>query len=125
MTSSSPSRIFVLKARQVGISTLTAMFFLHRILFRSNTHAIMPASAQVEQSTKLNMIIDTAWDRLPFWLLRRLKIGLKAKEPRWDNGSALSIQAGSQTVGIAQGVDAYLPAPQVRACRLRQPHQDD
>lgn len=94
-------QIFVLKARQVGISTLTAMFFLHRILFRSNTHAIM-ASAQVEQSTKLNMIIYTAWDRLPFWL-PPAKIGLKAKEPRWDNGSALSIQAGSQTVGIAQG----------------------
>lgn len=94
-------QIFVLKCRQVGISTMTALFFLHRILFRTNTHAIM-ASAQVEQSTKLNMIIDTAWERLPFWL-PPAKTSLRAKEPKWENGSALSIQAGSQTVGIAQG----------------------
>ena len=94
-------QIFVLKARQVGISTEVALFFLHRILFRANTHAIM-ASAQVEQSTKLNMIIDTAWERLPFWL-PPAKTSIRAKEPKWENGSALSIQAGSQTVGIAQG----------------------
>lgn len=94
-------QIFVLKARQVGISTMTAMFFLHRILFRANTHAIM-ASAQVEQSTKLNMIVDTARERLPFWLTPSMT-SQKAKEPKWENGSALSIQAGSQTVGIAQG----------------------
>lgn len=94
-------QIFVLKARQVGISTMTAMFFLHRILFRANTHAIM-ASAQVEQSTKLNMIIETARERLPFWLTPSMT-SQKAKEPKWENGSALSIQAGSQTVGIAQG----------------------
>src|ERR1017187_5800072 len=94
-------QIFVLKARQVGISTEVALFFLHRILFRANTHAIM-ASAQVEQSTKLNIIIDTVWDRLPFWLPPE-KTSQRIKEPKWANGSALSIQAGSQTVGIAQG----------------------
>jgi hypothetical protein len=94
-------QIFVLKCRQVGISTFTALLFLHRILFRSNTHAIM-ASAQVEQSTKLNMIVDTAWERLPFWL-PPAKTSLRIKEPKWENGSAMSIQAGSQTVGIAQG----------------------
>jgi hypothetical protein len=94
-------QLFCLKCRQVGISTFTALLFLHRILFRSNTHAIM-ASAQVEQSNKLSIIVDTAWERLPFWM-PPAKSSLKAKEPKWENGSAMSIQAGSQTVGIAQG----------------------
>jgi hypothetical protein len=94
-------QIFALKCRQVGVSTMTALFFLHRILWRANTHAIM-ASFQVPQSEKLQMMIDTAWERLPFWLPPEKTI-LKAKEPKWANGSALSIQAGSQTVGIAQG----------------------
>jgi hypothetical protein len=94
-------QLFFLKARQVGISTVVAMYFLHRILFRSNTHAIM-ASAQVPQSEKLAMMIETTWSRLPFWLAPA-KTSTKEKEPRWANGSALSVQAGSQNVGIAQG----------------------
>lgn len=94
-------QMFILKARQVGISTIVAQFFLHRILFRSNTHAIM-ASAQVGQSEKLGMMIETTWQRLPFWLPPP-KTSTKDKEPRWANGSAMSVQAGSQNVGIAQG----------------------
>jgi hypothetical protein len=94
-------QLFFLKSRQVGISTGVALYFLHRILFRSNTHAIM-ASAQVGQSEKLGMMIETCWSRLPFWL-PPAKTVLKEKEPRWANGSALSVQAGSQNVGIAQG----------------------
>ena len=94
-------QLFVLKCRQVGISTKTALKFVHRILFRANTHAIM-ASAQVDQSVKLGTIVNTVLERLPMWLAPEMR-SIKQKEPRWENGSALSIQAGSQTVGIAQG----------------------
>lgn len=94
-------QLFILKCRQVGISTATAMFFLHRILFRPNTYAIM-ASVQIPQSEKLKSMIDTAEKRLPFWLVPG-KQSIKAKEPRWFNGSLLSVQAGGQEVGIAQG----------------------
>lgn len=94
-------QLYCLKARQVGISTIVAMYFLHRILFRTNVHAIM-ASAQVEQSNKLAKMIWTTWEKLPFWLPPAQTI-LKEKEPMWANGGALSIQAGSQDVGIAQG----------------------
>ena len=94
-------QLFVLKARQVGISTMVAMFFIHRILFRQNTYAVM-ASVQAQQSDKLGTMIDTTWDSLPFWLPPPKTI-LKAKEPKWANGSLLSIQSGSQEVGIAQG----------------------
>jgi len=94
-------QLFILKCRQVGISTAIAQFFLHRILFRSNTYAVM-ASVQAQQSEKLGAMIDLTWSRLPFWLPPPKTI-LKAKEPRWANGSALSVQSGNQEVGIAQG----------------------
>jgi len=94
-------QLFILKARQVGISTVVAMYFLHRILFRTNVHAIM-ASAQVPQSDKLAKMIWTTWEKLPFWLPPPQTV-LKEREPVWANGGALSIQAGSQDVGIAQG----------------------
>lgn len=94
-------QIFCLKARQVGISTIVAMYFIQRILFRSNTHAVM-ASAQTQQSDKLAMMIETTCGKLPFWLPPS-KTSSKDKEPRWSNGSALSVQAGSQNVGIAEG----------------------
>jgi hypothetical protein len=94
-------QLFILKARQLGISTVVALYFLHRILFRSNTYAVM-ASVQAQQSEKLAAMIDLTWSRLPFWLPPPKTI-LKAKEPRWANGSALSVQSGNQEVGIAQG----------------------
>ena len=100
-TAKSRFNCFASRARQVGISTIVAMYFLHRILFRTNVHAIM-ASAQVPQSDKLAKMIWTTWEKLPFWLPPPQTV-LKEREPQWANGGALSIQAGSQNVGIAQG----------------------
>lgn len=94
-------QLFILKARQVGISTVVAMYFLHRVLFRTNVHAIM-ASAQIPQSDKLAKMVWTTWEKLPFWLPPPQTV-LKEREPVWANGGAMSIQAGSQDVGIAQG----------------------
>lgn len=94
-------QLFILKARQLGVSTCTALFFLHRILFVANTYAVM-ASVQVPQSQKLKNMIDTCQDKLPFWL-RVGQTSTKVTEPRWTNGSRLSVQAGAQEVGIAQG----------------------
>lgn len=94
-------QVFVLKCRQVGVSTEVALFFIHRIITRSNTHSIM-ASASIPQSEKLNIMIDTVLKYKPFWLGAG-KTSTKAKEPRWENGSTLSIQAGSQTVAISEG----------------------
>ena len=94
-------QLFILKARQLGVSTVTALFFLQRILYIANTYAIM-ASVQVPQSQKLKNMIDTCQDNLPFWL-RVYQTSTKASEPRWTNGSRLSVQAGAQEVGIGQG----------------------
>jgi hypothetical protein len=94
-------QLFILKARQLGVSTVTALFFLHRILYTANTYAIM-ASVQIPQSQKLKNMIDTCQDKLPLWL-RVSQSSIKASEPRWTNGSLLSVQAGAQEVGIGQG----------------------
>jgi hypothetical protein len=94
-------QLFILKARQLGVSTVTALFFLQRILYVANTYAVM-ASVQVPQSQKLKNMIDTCQERLPFWL-RVPQSSVKVTEPRWTNGSRLSVQAGAQEVGIAQG----------------------
>lgn len=94
-------QLFILKARQLGISTVVALFFLQRILMVSNTYAIM-ASVQIPQSEKLKNMLDTCQEKLPFWI-RVPQVSTKSKEPKWTNGSLLSVQAGGQEVGIGQG----------------------
>lgn len=93
--------LFILKARQLGFSTAVAVYFLHRILFRVHTRAVM-ASVQQKQSDLIGRIQDTCWNRLPFWLPPP-KTVMKTSTPEWANGSILSIQSGSQAFGIAQG----------------------
>ena len=94
-------QLFILKARQVGISTGVALFFLHRLLFRTNSYAVM-ASVKHDQSDRLKAILDSCWKRLPFWLVPP-KTSKVTKNTKWANGSVLSIQSGSQKIGIAQG----------------------
>jgi hypothetical protein len=94
-------QLFCLKARQVGLSTATALYFLHRLLFRNNSYAVM-ASVRHEQSDKLKAMLDACTRKLPFWLIPSVTTK-KTKDKRWANGSILSIQSGSQKVGIAQG----------------------
>lgn len=96
-----PIELFVLKARQLGFSTAVAVYFLHRILFRVHTRAVM-ASVKKTQSDLIGRIQDTCWNRLPFWL-PPAKTKMKTDAPEWANGSILSIQSGSQDFGIAQG----------------------
>lgn len=93
--------IFVLKARQVGISTMTALMFLHRMLFIPNTQAVM-ASVKQEKSDLIARIITTCYERCPWWLVPRQTVN-KSGTMKWRNGSILSVQSGMQSTGIAQG----------------------
>lgn len=93
--------LLILKARQLGVSTKVALKFLHRLLFLSNTQAIM-ASVNTEKSELLGRMIETCLKYLPWWLIpRRTRDSLKLTE--FDNGSILSVQSGSQATGLAQG----------------------
>ena len=89
--------LLVLKGRQLGITTQTALKFLHRMLFLPHTQAIM-ASVKAESSQLIGRIIDTTYNRCPFWL-----VPLRMPRRAFSNGSILSIQSGMQATGLAQG----------------------
>ena len=89
--------ILVIKARQVGITTKTALKFLHRLLFIPHTQAVM-ASVQSDKSELIGRILDIAYNRCPWWLVPR-----RMPKGAFENGSVLSIQSGMQATGIAQG----------------------
>jgi len=89
--------LLILKGRQLGITTFTALLFLHRMLFIPNTQAIM-ASVKASSSELIGRIIDTAYNRCPWWL-----VPTRLPRRAFDNHSILSIQSGMQATGLAQG----------------------
>jgi hypothetical protein len=93
--------LFVLKARQVGITTATALKFLHRMLFIPNTQSVM-ASVQHDKSELIGRILNICYERCPWWLVPTRTIDRVGKM-EWSNGSVLSVQSGMQGTGIAQG----------------------
>jgi hypothetical protein len=94
--------IFVLKARQLGISTKTALKFLHRLLFRGHTQAVM-ASVQADKSELIGRILKVCYERCPWWLVPQIETTKGGLPASFSNGSWLSIQSGMQATGIAQG----------------------
>jgi hypothetical protein len=93
--------LFILKARQVGISTKVALKFLHRLLFIPHTQAAM-ASVKQDKSELIARILTICFERLPWWLVPRSTTD-RIKLWGWENGSILSIQSGGQPTGVAQG----------------------
>lgn len=89
--------LLILKGRQLGVTTQTALKFLHRMLFIPHTQAIM-ASVKAESSQLISRIIDTAYARCPWWLVPQ-----RRPKRAFDNGSILSVQSGMQATGLAQG----------------------
>jgi len=95
-------QILCLKGRQVGITSLVAIYFIHRMLFIPNTLAVM-ASVQKEKSEEIKIKLDTAYDMCPWWL-----IPVRTPKNSFANGSRLSIESGMQPKGIAQGKSPVL-----------------
>ncbi len=94
--------LLILKARQLGMSTKTALKFIHRLLFRPHTQAVM-SSVQAEKSELIGRILNICYEQCPWWLVPYRPTDRVGKMMGWDNGSILSIQSGSQPTGIAQG----------------------
>lgn len=93
--------LLILKARQIGITSATVMYFVHRLLFIPHTQAVM-ASVQQEKSELIQRMTSVCLDRLPWWLAPS-RTRENQKLVAFDNGSVISIQSGSQATGIAQG----------------------
>lgn len=92
-----PIQLLILKGRQLGITTQTALKFIHRMMFVPHTQAIM-ASVKASASELIERILNTTYNNSPWWLVpHRMPKGAFA------NGSILSIQSGMQATGLAQG----------------------
>lgn len=89
--------LLILKARQLGITTQTALKFIHRMLFVPHTQAIM-ASVKEKASQLIGRIQNTVYDNCPWWLIPE-----RTAKGGFSNGSVLSIQSGMQATGLAQG----------------------
>jgi len=93
--------LLVLKARQQGVTTKTALKFLHRMLFLPHTQAVM-GSVDERKSELITRIIEICIERTPWWLLPQRTTD-RIKMIGFVNGSILSVQSGNQATGIAQG----------------------
>jgi hypothetical protein len=93
----------LLKARQLGMTTLVELIILWYFLFFPRTYAVI-ASADPFKTVEMAGMISYAWQRLPWWLLpdqvRFLK-GIPAEIP--TNNSVLKPQWGNMFHGVGRG----------------------
>lgn len=98
----------VLKARQLGLSRITSLAILHRMLFFLNINAII-ASSTPDKTGLLADMMEFTIDRIPWWMAPNeiaRRSAAKGQGGIWwelDTGAGLTLQHGSQTSGIARG----------------------
>jgi hypothetical protein len=94
-----------LKARQLGVSTMTEIEVGRRVQFHPRVNAVV-ASADPQKSRKMANMIEYNWGKIPWWLFPQ------AHEKDVNNAStrvfgqldsSLLIQAGNQFTGVARG----------------------
>jgi hypothetical protein len=69
----------ILKARQLGASTLTEAMIAHRCFFYSNTTALVAGDVP-EQSAYLFDMIERVYDNLPWWMRPELTFHVKDRQ---------------------------------------------
>ena len=94
--------LIVLKARQLGLSRVISLILLHSVLFFANTNAFLASSTEDKTGLLFDML-DFVLDRLPFWMRPGEKYRRENKFLELLNGSALTLQHGQQSTGIARG----------------------
>lgn len=94
--------LIILKSRQLGISTLTELVLLHRLLFHSNLYALIAADVE-EQSANLFNMIERALRALPWWMRPRITNHVKDSELKFgDIDSLLRVTFANTTRGGTQ-----------------------
>jgi hypothetical protein len=95
--------LMILKARQLGSTTLVEMIILWLFLFMPRTYAVI-ASADPSKTEAMAGMIAYAWEQLPWWLLPpsvRYLRGVPAEIPAIT--SVLKPQWGNQYHGVGRG----------------------
>ena len=91
----------VLKSRQMGISTLTAMYSLQQMLFKENFKILIIATKQ-DVARNIVKMVQVMYDNLPVWMRNVAKITNNNKlELVLSNGS--QIKAVSSKPDSARG----------------------
>lgn len=89
-------KLQILKARQLGITTLMEAIAEHRTMFYPNTRAIV-GSATPEKSAKMVMMVEGSWDLMPWWLMPQMTVRKTGEYIEFGElGSNLSIRHGAQ-----------------------------
>lgn len=93
-----------LKARQLGVSTLTELAVAHRVQFWPDVDAVV-ASSTPSKTDKLTKMIRTCWSKQPWWLMPDVtKISnLMPAEFGGHNSALDTTQSGNQFSGVSRG----------------------
>ena len=101
--------LIILKARQLGISRIITLILLHRVVFDSNINAYL-ASSTDKKTLKLFKLISFVLVRMPYWMQpgssqpgKLGKVDQAGKLLEFFNGSAITMEHGQQSTGMARG----------------------
>lgn len=94
----------ILKARQLGISTLVEIEIARRIQYYTNQNALI-ASSDPDKTRKLAAKIKLCWDKQPPWMIGEYNLAVSkelwAEFPQQNNG--ITVQHGTAKAGVARG----------------------
>jgi hypothetical protein len=102
--------ILILKARQLGMSTLVELLIAHRIIFSYGINAVIGSADQTKTALMANMLF-LAYDMCPVWLVPQYTRRVESDRGMLVFGSlasGVSFQHGAQTSGIARGTTPTL-----------------
>lgn len=92
-----------LKARQLGVSTLSELAVQHRYQFVPYTNAVI-ASADPTKTVSMAGMIKYCFEQQPYWLLPKVtKVKSAIPVEFWEQYCSLTIEAGNQFHGVARG----------------------
>lgn len=92
-----------LKARQLGMTTLTEIAVAHRVQFHPRTYAVV-ASADPNKTEEMAKMIDYCWAQMPWWLMptpTKMSRGIPVEFGAIN--TTLKPQWGNQYHGVARG----------------------
>lgn len=89
--------VVMLCSRQMGKTTIVAMYFLWRANFQPNKELII-ASKNMSHAVQIMDRIKTAYDELPHWLKAGAKFNSRTML-EFDNGSKITSEATSERTG--------------------------
>jgi hypothetical protein len=97
--------ICLLKARQLGSSSVMELLIAHRIIFSYGINAIIGSADQTKTALMANMLF-LCYDMCPIWLVPKSSRRVESDKGMLVFGSmssGVSFQHGKQTSGIARG----------------------